>query len=131
LTYCDDVQHTVLAGSPTALSGPINGIGTNAQFSFVSGVAVAPVGGYMFLTEYNTNKIRKVFTNSGKVVDFIGGGLSGGGDGVGTMAALGGPLAVVISPDETFAVSTYLLFTTSCPAHRAVFRSGDNSGRQW
>jgi mucin-19 len=81
---------TTLAGSTQGFS---NGQGTSAQFYQPIGIAVDSAG-YVYVTEYGTNLIRKIDTSSN--VTTLAGSTQGFADGQGTAAQFNSPQGVAV-----------------------------------
>lgn len=91
---------TTVAGSPTALSGSNNGIGTNARFDDPTNIGVAPDGLSIFVSEFNTNRIRRIGLLDGAVTTIAGPAVSTPGyvNGLGTTALLRAPFGFAAVP---------------------------------
>lgn len=75
----------------TGLSGLVNGSGGSARFWYPIGIAVSPTGD-LFVADMGNNVIRKI--SNGNVTTFVGSGVAGSNDGVGTLASFDTPLDV-------------------------------------
>jgi len=83
---------TTFAGSIT--DGNVNGTGPFALLSNPSGIVVDGNGNF-YVTDYNTNRIRKI-TSGGAVTNFAGSGENSFADGSSTSAAFSGPYGIAI-----------------------------------
>ena len=89
-----------LAGGGTSgvASGSTNGVGTAALFDFPLGVAI-DTSGAVYVTDYNSHKIRVIFSNL-TVVTLAGGSAtgvaSGSTDGVGSAALFNNPVGIAV-----------------------------------
>jgi DNA-binding beta-propeller fold protein YncE len=90
------------AGSPTAASGAVNGLGTNARFNSPYDVRVSPQGDYALVAEETNNMIRYIDLSTSSVETLIGVAASGSVNGVGTNARVYGPNGVCISNSGDF-----------------------------
>ena len=91
---------TTLAG--TGASGSSDGLAKrgDATFTFPSGVAVSPDGGFVYVADTKNHKIRVIILGSGVVRTVAGSGLTGYHDDVvGTKARFNQPMDVVMHPD--------------------------------
>jgi sugar lactone lactonase YvrE len=95
---------TTLAGGGASgiLSGSVDGIGTNATFSYPGGVAVLP-NGNVVVTDSSSHRIRLI-TPAG-VVTTLAGGASGSADGIGTNATFSSPIGVAVLPNGNLVVT--------------------------
>jgi len=94
---------TTLAGS-AGVTGTNDGIGSMAQFSMPSGVAVDSTGN-VFVADYFNNTIRKV-TSDGLVTTLAGrAGVYGTANGTGSAARFHWPFAVALDYDENLIVA--------------------------
>jgi sugar lactone lactonase YvrE len=91
---------TTLAGSS---EGWRDGIGSEAQFSTPSGLAVAPDGA-LIVADTGNNAIRRV-ESDGRVTTVAGGAGRGRADGTGTSATFDAPVGVAVGPDGTIYVA--------------------------
>jgi hypothetical protein len=83
----------------------VDSVGTSASFNMPVGMSTSPDGSFVLIADYSNNKIRKLIVSTGVVSTFAGSGSAGGGNGVGTVAALYYPTDIAISSDGSFAVS--------------------------
>lgn len=74
---------SIIAGAP--ISGYRDGMGTNARFGILNGIAIDSQG-TIYVSEPNDMRIRKI-TSAGLVTTFAGGSGAGSKDGVGTLAS--------------------------------------------
>jgi DNA-binding beta-propeller fold protein YncE len=93
-----------LAGSPQGFAGHQDGVGTDALFHGIQGIAFwdAGVGSSVYVTCYKSHSIRRVHVNSRQVTTVVGSGeetVFGHVDGVGTLALLEHPWSLAISPN--------------------------------
>lgn len=78
----------------TAISGSLDGVGTNALFYFPYGVAVSP-SGVVVVADTGNNRIRAI--SAARVVTTIAGGTSSGStNGIGTNARFAAPTGVAV-----------------------------------
>ncbi|GAB5526735.1 MAG: hypothetical protein Roseis2KO_46070 [Roseivirga sp.] len=87
---------TTIAGSGNI--GYLDGIGTNALFTFPLDIVVDHAGN-LFVSDLDSNTIRKI-TPSLKVSTFAGGGESNNWDGLGTEARIGRAEGMVVDIDD-------------------------------
>ena len=92
---------TTLAGSATA--GYAEGTGTNARFSYPSGVA-SDLTGNVYVVELYNHSIRRI-TPAGLVSTFAGNGTVGYAEGTGTNARFNTPSAITIDSTENLYVA--------------------------
>lgn len=83
---------TIIAGSGSY--GSADGTGSAASFSTPIGIAV-DAAGYLYVADFNGNKIRKV-TPDGVVTTLAGSGSSGSNNGTGTAATFNGPRGIAV-----------------------------------
>ena len=88
---------STLAGS--ALGGSNNGVGTTAQFSGPTGIALASDGSTAYIAEQSGCRIRAIDLSTGLVSTLAGSGTCSSADGSGTDAQLEWPSSVVWHPD--------------------------------
>lgn len=93
---------TTLAGSGVA--GFADGTGTEAQFSYVGGVALD--GDHLYVADSDNARIRKVAIVTGEVTTLAGSGEEGFDDGDGSAAKFNNPMGVVRDGDALY-VSDY------------------------
>jgi hypothetical protein len=87
---------TTLAGIPTK-TGTNDGVGTNALFTQIHGIAVDGSGN-VFASDLGNLTVRKI-TPGGSVSTFVGApGQGGGTDGTGNGARLSGPTGIAVNP---------------------------------
>jgi hypothetical protein len=98
------VSQVVVAG--TGSPGSVDAVGTSASFNGPHGMSTSPDGSFVLIADYGNHKIRKLIVSTGVVSTFAGSGSTGGGNGVGTAAALYNPIDIAISSDGSIAVST-------------------------
>ncbi len=84
---------TTLAGSPTAASGFVDGVGTNARFTNPAGITVG-ADGNLYVAAAGNNRVRRV-SLTGEVVTIAGTGSAGTTDGSGEVATLYNPYGIV------------------------------------
>ena len=85
---------TSIAGSPTS-TGSADGVGAQATFRFVGGVAVDGAGN-VFVTDTVSGTVRRI-TPAGAVTTIAGtAGITGSSDGVGAAASFNNPVGVAI-----------------------------------
>ena len=94
---------TTLAGSGSM--GTADGIGAAASFSSPYGIAV-DVNGNVFVSDYGSNKIRKI-TSSGVVTTLAGSGSNSSADGIGAAASFSSPLSVAVDSNGNVYVADY------------------------
>ena len=102
---------TTLCGSASGTTAA-DGIGTNAVFLSLSGVAVVPVSNVLVVTD--GNKVRLVSAgdsapNSGVVTTLAGGSSAGTADGTGTSAAFSSPSGIAVVPLSVAAGGGYYI----------------------
>lgn len=73
-----------------------NGIGTGASFNYPSAVAVDNSGAFLYVTDINNHRIRKVTVASGLVATLAGSGAASFSNGVGTAATFNQPNDIVL-----------------------------------
>lgn len=83
---------STLAGSGTRNS--VDGTGIEASFSYPYSIAESPDGD-LYITDYDSNKIRKV-SSDGVVTTIAGSGILGSTDGFGTEASFCGPSGIAV-----------------------------------
>jgi ATP-dependent protease HslVU (ClpYQ) peptidase subunit len=83
---------STLAGSGTTAS--TDGIGIAASFNHPGGIAI-DVSGNVYVTEFITNKIRKI-SQAGVVATLAGSGANGSADGIGSVASFSSPVGVTV-----------------------------------
>jgi hypothetical protein len=103
------VRKITSAGVVTTLAGGergyVDGTGTNAQFSFVYGIAVDSLG-TVYVTEANLNRVRKI-TPAGVVTTFAGSGGQGSTDGTGTNATFNYPASLGVDSLDNVYVADF------------------------
>mmetsp|Transcript_15846 Transcript_15846/g.31253 ORF Transcript_15846/g.31253 Transcript_15846/m.31253 type:complete len:1661 (+) Transcript_15846:229-5211(+) len=87
---------SVLAGGPWGFA---DGIGTNAQFMGLMGLAITPDGLNILACDYYSNRVRHIVIATREVSTLAGDGTDVNLDGIGTSAKVGGPSAVAVTPD--------------------------------
>ena len=92
---------TTLAGSGER--GLTDGTGTNAQFDYPTGVAVAP-NGIIYVADYYNHRIRAINPTTGQVTT-LAGSSAGFADGTGTTAQFNLPTGVAVAPNGTVYVA--------------------------
>jgi len=85
---------TIAGNSP----GNSNGFGTSAQFNMPCGVVLDSAGN-LFVTDTNNNQIKKIGTD-GIVSTYIGNGIAGDTDGIGSNASLNRPIGLAIDSNN-------------------------------
>ncbi len=103
-----DAVVTTLAGKGTATY--IDGVGTNAGFNGLQGVAV-DLNGNLYVTENAGHRVRKI-TPSGVVSTVAGSGVAGTNNGTGTNSQFSGPAGIEVTPDGT------ILYVADNNSHR-------------
>ncbi|MBI4662405.1 MAG: chitobiase/beta-hexosaminidase C-terminal domain-containing protein [Verrucomicrobia bacterium] len=98
---------TTIAGSGTA--GYMEGVGTNAQFSFPNDL-VADRSGNLYVSEFNNHTIR-IISPAGEVTTFVGDGTARYNDGKGKEAQLNQPAGLAIDRTGT-------IYLTEWGSHR-------------
>jgi DNA-binding beta-propeller fold protein YncE len=92
-----------LAGS-TSL-GSSDGVGSNAGFSGLFGVAISPNGGYALVSELDNSIVRYIVISTGAVITLAGvAGVSGSTNGIGTNSLFYHPAGVSIDPSGDYAL---------------------------
>jgi len=81
---------TLLAGNAGGGTGSANGTGTAASFNGPVGIVYNPVDGFLYVSDYANNLIRKV-SLAGVVTTFAGSGTAGTTNATGTAARFDGP----------------------------------------
>lgn len=89
----------VLAGS--GVFGFADGQGIAAMFSMATGLAVHPVTGVIYITDYNNNRIRAC-TPSGLVSTLVGSGVDGNVDGTSSTATFSSPVGILMDPTSSY-----------------------------
>ena len=89
---------TTVAGSN---QGFFDGMGTNAMFSWLMGVAIDPSGSYALICDYGNNRIRRFDLVSAGVTT-LAGSSQGYRDGVGGNAFFNEPVSVSIDPSGAY-----------------------------
>lgn len=79
--------------------GYTDGVGTNAGFTAVGGIAYAPASGNFYLADTEDQRIRQV-TAEGTVTTIAGGGTKGSADGVGPAAMFAYPRGIAYCPTD-------------------------------
>jgi len=128
---------TTIAGRP-GVAGSADGVGSNALFRGLGGVAVDSIGNVFVTDEYN-NTIRKI-TPGGVVSTFAGAIGGGSADGVGANARFGQLKGLAIDRDDNLYVCDYSSGTVRKVTASAVvttiaglsgfFTSTDGRGRE-
>ena len=95
---------TTLAGTLGSCGSTVDGVGTNAAFTYPRGVAISQDSSYALVVD--SYFVRKVVLSSGAVSTIVGCKLCGSGfvDGVGTAAQFRQPLAVRFAADFSYAL---------------------------
>ena len=102
-------QVTTFAGNGAASFA--DGQGTSAAFNRQYGIALSS-NGFIYVADYNNNRVRKVSINTGMVSTVVGvTGVNGGTDGIGSVATVSGLQGVGVSPNGT-------LYVAETGAHR-------------
>jgi hypothetical protein len=93
------------AGPINPSAGTVDGIGTNALFDVIHGIAIAASNEYSLIADPNNQKIRKIITSSVEVSTFVGSlqKQSGTANGIGTNALFFRPTSVCLSSNSLFA----------------------------
>ncbi len=94
-----DIQVSTLAGSTY---GYADGMGSNAQFSYLSGLTMTDQGD-LYVTDLFNHKIRKI-TPSGVVTTFAG-STDGFADGMGASAQFAGPMDITVDSQNNFYIA--------------------------
>ena len=84
---------STLAGSGTA--GGVNGIGTNAQFSSPTDIALDSSGIMGYVVEQGGNRVRSIVLATASVSTLAGSGVAGFADGTGVAAQFNQPTSAV------------------------------------
>ncbi len=79
-----DFPVTTFAGST---AGDATGIGTNAKFNRPTAITASSDGAYLYVTDTNNNKIKRIQISNASVTDFAGTGIAGNKDGAATSVA--------------------------------------------
>jgi hypothetical protein len=96
---------TTFAGAGVGFA---NGIGTNANFGEIYGIAFSPTGVYVLVTDKSNRRIRQIILSTAAVTVLAGSGSLGWTDGIGTNAEFNTMGGVSISPNGLIAlVSDY------------------------
>lgn len=95
---------TVTALAGVVNSGSANGIGSNALFYFPQDVSIFPDGTFALIADRNNNLIRKMEISTMMISTFVGSGISGYSDGLGTNALFSSPSSLDISVQGIYAV---------------------------
>lgn len=92
---------STFAGSGVAAS--VDGVGTGAQFSQPTGIAVTRLAGPVtaFVTDVNTHRVRAVAFPSAEVTTIAGTGVAGAANGVGLGASFNTPRGLALDASET------------------------------
>ena len=85
---------STLAGS--GIPGGVDGVGATARFQSPFGVAVNPVDGTLFVSEFNGQRIRRV-ERDGRVTLVAGTGVAGDADGAGHTATFRNPTGIAVA----------------------------------
>ena len=80
-----------LAGSALAGCGFADGVGAAAAFCSPKGIAVAPDGGVLFVSDTQNNRLRRVVAATGETTTLAGRAAAGAANGAGTAAAFNQP----------------------------------------
>ena len=97
---------STLAGG-TGYSGAANGVGTNAGFHTIRGIAVTSDNSVAFVSDALNYCIRMIIISTATVSNFAGSGAYGGANGVGTNAQFDNPFGLAIYPiDGSFMLVT-------------------------
>jgi streptogramin lyase len=84
----------VITFAGSGVQGTLDGLGTNAQFSLPTGIAMNK-SGVFYVGDYGNHIIRKI-TSGGNVTTFAGSGVQGLLDGLGTNAQFSLPAGIAI-----------------------------------
>ncbi len=117
-----------LAGSP-GLSGSVDGIGSDARFETLVGLAV--VGNHLYVSELETCTIRKVSITTGEVTPFAGSNcLSGSVDGTGNAAGFFNPFSMTTDGTDLYLIDGYSVrsIAVASAAVTTLAGSADTSG---
>jgi hypothetical protein len=96
---------TTFAGAGVGFA---NGIGTNANFGEIYGIAFSPTGVYVLVTDKSNRRIRQIILSTAAVTVLAGSGSLGWTDGIGTNSEFNTLGGVSISPSGLIAlVSDY------------------------
>jgi Leucine-rich repeat (LRR) protein/sugar lactone lactonase YvrE len=93
---------TTIAGVGT--SGIVNGIGTNARFSYPSSVGLLNANTNAIIADFSNNVLRTVDMNTFQVTTTVGAATPGAANGVGTSASFNGPNFLAVSPANDFVI---------------------------
>jgi len=83
---------TTLAGNGNGTPGTADGTGTGATFNYPYGICLS--NGFLYVSDYNANKIRKINAATAQVTTLAGSGSQGATDSSGTKAAFNAPFGV-------------------------------------
>ncbi len=119
----EELSVSVLAGAyPTATSGFVNGIGTNANFFNSRGVSISSDGTYALVADCSNHAIRQIIITTASV-SLLAGSLSGYQDGIGTNSKFNLPYEAAISPDGSYALVTD---NNNHAIHKGISSSGES-----
>jgi sugar lactone lactonase YvrE len=98
-------QVTTVAGSATR--GSADGTGASATFNLPHGLTTAPDGA-IYITEYESNRIRKFNPATGQVTTVAGNGTSGTQNGTAASATFNRPAGIIADGDSVLYVADWL-----------------------
>jgi sugar lactone lactonase YvrE len=105
ITMPDGVVSTLAGGGSSAGSGAFaDDVGTNARFSYPSGIAVLP-NGNLVVADTSNNRIRLVTMPAGVVTTLAGTGSTIFNEGIGTVATFNYPRGVAVLPNGNLVVA--------------------------
>jgi sugar lactone lactonase YvrE len=91
-------------GAPTSIDGSSTGGG--ASHRSPTGLALGTAG--LYVADFLSNKVRLVSLDSDRTITYVGSGVTGAADGVGTAATLGGPHGLCVDPaSQTLYIGEY------------------------
>ena len=87
---------STLAGS--GATGNLDGIGVNATFTGVQGIAIDPAGSNLYITDGTANRIRMIVLATTQVSTIAGSGVAGSASGIGNAATFNAPYGISMNP---------------------------------
>ncbi len=95
-------QVTTIAGSG---SGDFqDGVGTNAKINWPHGISIDPTGTYALITDFLSNRIRRIVIATAQVTTVAGTGAASAINGLGAQATFDRPVAICIDSSGLFAL---------------------------